>query len=243
MALLGLVILGPVAAADHVLEIERRVELRVDGEVDRSSTDRGRIYLGDQRARFDQGDLQSWILQLDRQRLLFLHHGEQTYLELQLPARLEDYLSAEERSKLERAESELVPQWSVEPTSEMREFAAWKARKVLITGALEREDTEYRHELWLSDELSIPLPLYQALIRSQGAVYFHFRDFATELASLPGFPVYRQTRVTNDQGREHFETRRLVAVEERPAADRLYALPEGYTRVEFAQSQWARVPD
>ena len=97
LALLLLAAWAPSSGGDHVLEIERSIENVQGNEAVHATTERGVLYLGDGRARFDHGPDFTWILRREDRRAFFVRHAARTYEEFEVPQRLEDLLSAEER--------------------------------------------------------------------------------------------------------------------------------------------------
>ncbi len=228
-----------VATADHVLKIHRQTELRkTDGDLVHAAEGEGRIYLGAGRARFDQGDLTSWILLAESNRLLIVHHGERNYQELQLPVRLEDYFDAEERDDLQALEKGIGVMAPFQLTAEESKIGPWQARKAVLEDTPPEGGSSYTYEVWLA-ELGIDLDLYQELSRNAGALNLALRGLADRMAGMSGFPVRRRS-VVRGAGSYEVDDRKLESVEEREVPASVYGPPEGYIRIPFDVEQWFR---
>lgn len=228
---------GP-ARGEDVLEIHRHTEWRAsDGTLVLSDDAEGRLYLGEGRARFDQGEGASWILLQEEGKLVLLNHPQKTFQEFALPVRLEDYASPEEQEKLRKVAPSLVPEMELSRTGETREIEGWQARKWVLEGKPPEGTTTYTYELWLAD-LPIDEELCAELLRSFGAAHFVQRGIASRMAELPGFPVLRRSVVGYAHGRRDLDTRRLVSLTAESVPPGFYTPPEGYRRLPFVLADW-----
>jgi Domain of unknown function (DUF4412) len=236
-ALLGALITSPILA-DDVLEIARHTEVwKADGALFNTAEEQGTIYLGKERARFDQGKV-SWILRADQQRMWLLDHDTKSYQEFAIPMQLEAYLKPEERAQFEQLSTWAMTEIEVKEIGEAQSIEGWPSTKVAMSVRSPGSSTGYTYDLWLSDRLPIDLHLFQSLLRNIGAVDVTHRAVADRMAQLAGFPVVRDSVIELEQGHRAIDRRRLVSLVEREVPETQYTPPPEYQAVPFSFSQW-----
>lgn len=242
LAVLALLAAAP-AAADHVLEIDRSIELlRGDDEhaaPDEHTVERGVLYMDTARVRFDQGTAVSWILDTAASKLYLVRHDLRVYYVFDVPVVIERYATTElERTMLDQRSGEATTEIEVTETGEKRQIDGYPARRVTVLAQSAAGGARFEYELWLSDEVPGGGDLYRAILREFGAVDVVLRPLARRLAELPGFPVLRRSVTTFETGLRSVDERRLVSVEERPLPASIYEPPASYLEQPFSVTEW-----
>lgn len=225
--LLALVLLlaaaGP-AAADTLVTIASREE--ATGRPPREAT--VTLWIGDDAVARDDGRSTA-ILRGDR--LVLVDHQSESYNVLPLPVDVESLLPAGMREAAGRMMEMMAMEAEIDSTDERREVGGRDARlhRVELTNAMGMAVTM---DLWLSEEVEIPVERIEALARALGAVQPGGGEWVERIAALPGYPVLQETRLA--VGDDVLTSREeLLSIEEKPAPAGTYAPPAGYEERPF----------
>lgn len=228
--------------ADDVLEIERTAEMwSSGGTLVLSGTERGTIYLGDGRARYDQGSDASWIFLRDEKKLLLLDHRSAVYQEIPVPVRLEDHLDPKDRERLRAFARSVEPDVTVVRKSETRRIDGWSTNRFILRGSPPEGKALYTFDLWITRDLDADHELYGDLLRSFGALHLAYRTLAAEMARLPGFEILRRSEIVRPTGGKDVDVRRLVHASRREVSRDLYSPPPSYRQVPFDPAAWVQL--
>lgn len=187
-------------------------------------------WVGSNRCRLDEAEAASLIYRGDLGKVFLVDHGDQTFSELAVPVRIEDYLNARQIALL--AETAALTDPAVEvtsaPTTEKRD--GWTVRRSDVT--VEVPGAGYRIEVttWNTIGLAVDPGACRALVASYRELDIGRRRWAARLTDLPGYPVVeRETLVFPDRRVE--TTNELRSVEEIDPGSAVYEVPAGYRRV------------
>lgn len=228
--------------ADQVVHIERHSEMwSSGGDLVLEGTEEGTLYLGNERARFDQGPKTSWIFQGDQNKLLLLDHDRGTVQEIRLPVRLEDYFEGEDLKNFEVIERRVAPEVETVTEPERKEIGDWSARRVTLRGTPPESETLYEYELWITLDLPINQDLHGELLQSFGALHLPHRDIARQIAGLDGFPIVRRSVVRHKGGSKDVDVRRVTAVTRDEVPADTYEAPGDYRQIPFDPTAWVEL--
>jgi len=242
--LLGAALLAAGAVLAGAAQADTRIQLRftsepfsIQGQEVPAANETLAYWFGSEAARLDVGDW-SIIVQGSAGRVVYLNHPRRTYSEHELPISDAAAVVGPEHAAL--VQEMVVPPSAitdVRPRDEQGEFAGHPCRYTHIeisTSMFEAAVIDYIVDWCETSDLAIDYRAYLALLGARG-VLLHSSPWMIPVAQrLGGFPLENRTRQFG-AGIDG-ETREVVeSIEERPAPDGHYEIPEGYTKSRYVE--------
>ena len=220
-------------------------ELKVRGRTQPAKDEISVTWLGENRARMDQGAGTSSILLGEKKILYLIDHNKKTYAEmpLDLDKMFDEAAAAGAGDDAETAEAKKkMPGFmknmmkgmmgsmsaKVTETGETKKIGDWNCRKYLIETDISMVKSQA--EAWATEDLKVDYGLYFTSANAMLASQPGFDKIAKEMQKVKGVIVY-QTSTVKMMGSEMTSTTELLECSDKSAPAGNYDIPAGYKKV------------
>jgi hypothetical protein len=198
-------------------------------------------WIGTEKARFDDGENMSTILDTKSKKMTILNHGEKTYMIMPLDEKTSLLDSAIDRQAKDAGEAAKTKEFmggmmgamniqvTVTPTAEEKKIDKWDCTRYEMKMTMAMGSSQ--SELWATEQIKIDAGQFNRLRNAPMANQPGFEQLAKEFAKIKGVPVLTITtaRVMNTDVKT---TEQLVEYGERAAPAGTYDVPKGYKEQE-----------
>jgi len=205
-------------------------------------------WMGEDRARYDQGEDTSTIIRLDKNVMYSLDHNDKTYEEIpfrdlsEIPSAT---ISESEPSDKEKQEAEefasgvtamMKAEAKVTETGKKKKIRGWNCREYTMIMKMMTATTT--SEMWATEDIKINYRLYRelyyrtllnAMLSRQPGSREMFKEMIEEMKKIKGILVL-STTTSSVMGVEVKTIEELVEVAEKKAPEGNYEIPEGYKK-------------
>jgi hypothetical protein len=220
-------------------------EFKMMGQTQAAKDEISVTWLGESRARMDQGVGTSSILLGEKKFLYMLDHNKKTYAEMPLDldkmfdeaagaAAGDDPETAEAKKKMPAFMKGLMKgvmggmSAKVTETGETKKIGSWNCRKYLIE--MDMGMGKSQAEAWATEDLKIDYSLYFASANAMLASQPGFDKIVKEMQKVKGVIVYQTAKVTV-MGSDMTSTTELLECSDKAAPAGNYDIPAGYKKV------------
>ena len=221
-------------------------EFKMMGQTQPAKDEISVVWLGENKARMDQGAGTSSILLGDKKILYMIDHNKKTYVEmpLDLDKMFDEAAAAGGEEDPEMAEAKKkMPGFmkglmkgvlggmsaKVTETGETKKIGSWNCRKYLIEMDMGMAG-KTNSEAWATEDLKINYSLYFTSANAMLASQPGFDKIVKEMQKVKGVIVY-QTAKVNVMGADMTSTTEVIECTDKSAPAGNYDIPAGYKKV------------
>lgn len=223
---------APLAAwsADTRLVLESETDpVTIMGQTQPAESFEATVWIGEHGVRRDEPN-QSYLARFDENVLYFIDHGAQSYVKLQLPVELSDFVGEEQLAMVEQMMGMMEMEAEVDDTGEEDTIGEWNARKYIVrlTGGMGMSITQ---EVWMTTEIDVDLTHYDRLAEELAALAPGGGEWVEEIRAIDGFAV-KTEMISSVMGAEIRSRERLVSVDTMDAPAGHFEPPADYREEE-----------
>lgn len=189
------------------------------------------IYVGDRRARSDDGSM-SYIFRADLGKLWVVFHQRKTYWEFDTPVQVKNLVSDESRPLLAEGQRMGAALVEISATHDRKTYGDWQAKRWKIEVLQPLLHMSRTVDLWLHTDPELHLAPYRELQKNASALLVLDEEWTAEVLELEGLTILKDERTELDKRTER-STTTLVSHREEDVADTYYSVPDGYVREDF----------
>ncbi|RMG46691.1 MAG: hypothetical protein D6718_05200 [Acidobacteria bacterium] len=231
---LACLLLPTLVSADTLITVEveapgRTLSLHSGQEQKGAPKKESRIWLGEDRARYD--DLRkSVILRRDLGKVYYVDHSRRSYVEAELPARLETLVPPELAEKIAGGALEKRATVTFTASDERKAFGSWNCRRyeAVIDGA----GLHVTRTLWLSSEIGVDRELLADLLRAAALSQPLAGAVLEKIADTGAVPVVEENRLQAG-GVSVVSRREVKSVRTVTPGPDTYSPPADYKKVDY----------
>jgi uncharacterized membrane protein YqiK len=176
--------------------------------------------------RSDEGDEQSMIVRLDKNKLYVINHTEKTYSIVDLPIDFEKLIPPEAKPMMQQMMQMLKMTVTVQDTGETKNIKGFNCKKYLVN--MRGGMMSMNLEVWTTKDIKIDYDTYAKFSECIMGINPMFKDITDEMKKIEGFTVYSAGTMSM-MGTDVKTTEELMEVSEKSAPAGLYDIPSGYT--------------
>lgn len=168
----------------------------------------------------------------DGKTLILADHAAKTYNVLELPIDLASLLPEQMKAQLDQMREVATISAEVTPGDETREVGDWTAQRYDVTLS-NKMGLNVDQVVWASSEVKVDPSAYNSLTGSLASLQPGGGGWVSELGSIEGFPVLRETTMQIGPEAQVKTTEELVAVKTGDAPAGTFEPPADYSEEEF----------
>lgn len=187
------------------------------------------MWIGDQKiAHIRNG--KKIVIDLEKNKLYFVNHNTETYLETQIPVNLESIISEEIKPWFYRNRKEFTQR--IEEIDETKQIMGKECQAYELTRWRTDQSAQGTIKVWATTDVSFGLDAYYILNESLRKFYNMDETGQEETKKIKGFQLRYETEA-GEFSKKWRTIENVVELARKKAPEEIYSFPEGYQKKEY----------
>jgi len=223
-----------ISADTMIKQVNERGAFEMMGQKVPATSDTSMVWLGDKKARADQGDSASVIIDVGKNMIYMIDNNKKTYSEMSLDdlGDIDKMLGDNEEAKqmVKGMMAMMKMEVTVTPSDETQKIGDWDCKKYDVSVNMGMGTSDM--VIWATDDVDVDYNMFMEVTNSFKAIMPGFDKMIEEMKKVEGLPI-KTLNTTKMMGSEATSVMEVIEIADKDAPAGTYKVPEGYTKTEM----------